>query len=134
MSSQPASAENQIQCYFCYNPTDVHSCNLIKTCPVNYTFCRTVKLSPNMGFPYTSSTFMVTRDCVENCQNSDMGELGSEAEVYCCKGNLCNNQYGVVPPCANHQGASTYHLQSRAYGGLIVGFSLFIVLFPSWVW
>lgn len=86
------------------------------------------------GYPYETSTLMVTRDCAQQCSNSDSEDLGSERELYCCEGNLCNNRYGVVSKASSHRGASTYHLQSGAYGGLIMVFSLFIVLFPSWVW
>ncbi|XP_077346638.1 secreted Ly-6/uPAR-related protein 1-like [Lithobates pipiens] len=127
----PASTQNRTECYFCYDPTEVQYCNEIKTCPMNFTYCKTVTSSPNMGFPYETSTLMVTRDCAKQCSDSDSEDLGSETELYCCEGSLCNNKYGVASKASNHRGASTYHLQSGAYGGLIMVFSLFVVLFPS---
>lgn len=84
------------------------------------------------GYPYDGSTLMVTRDCVKQCTNSDEEDLGSEYEIYCCEGDLCNNRYGVVSKAGSHRGAWTFHLQSGAYGGLMMVFSLFVVLFPSW--
>ncbi|KAM5157980.1 secreted Ly-6/uPAR-related protein 1-like [Mantella aurantiaca] len=132
LSVTSATSENVTQCYFCYNPTEFQYCNEIKTCRDSFDYCRTVTLSQQTGFPFIIEQLVVTRDCVKSCENSDLEDLGSETEVYCCKGNLCNSRYEFIYNLTN-TGAPTFQPRSGVYGGAVLSFSLFSLLFPSWI-
>ncbi|XP_075172085.1 secreted Ly-6/uPAR-related protein 1-like [Anomaloglossus baeobatrachus] len=110
-----AIAAQSLQCYFCYEATEVQSCNQVKDCSEDAKGCKTVTLSPNSGYPFVSGEELVTRDCAVNCFQSDPNALGQEYRVHCCQGNLCNNLYELS---TNHSGHSPDNSASLMAGGI----------------
>ncbi|XP_075067711.1 ly6/PLAUR domain-containing protein 2-like [Mixophyes fleayi] len=108
-----------LQCYFCYEPTEVQNCNEIKTCSVDTPGCKTVTVSPNTGYPFVSGEEMVIRDCAKTCFQTDQDALGQEYEVYCCNGNLCNQLYELAAN-SSVPNASSDITKSRRYGALVL--------------
>ncbi|XP_044151187.1 secreted Ly-6/uPAR-related protein 1-like isoform X1 [Bufo gargarizans] len=114
-----------LQCYFCYEMTEVQSCNQIKECPQEAKGCKTVTMSPNTGYPFVSGNELVTRDCATNCFQSDSNSLGEESQVYCCKGDLCNQLYELyVNYTSQSLNSSPSIMKGGTYGGFIPGLAL----------
>ncbi|XP_075117446.1 secreted Ly-6/uPAR-related protein 1-like [Leptodactylus fuscus] len=107
-----------LQCYFCYEATQVQNCNQIKDCPEEAKGCKTVTASPNTGYPFVSGVELVTRDCADNCFQSDFGALGQENMVYCCQGNLCNHLYELY---TNFTGHTPNNSDGLLMGGVSLG-------------
>ncbi|XP_072010698.1 uncharacterized protein [Engystomops pustulosus] len=106
-----------LQCYFCYEATQVQNCNLIRDCPADAKGCKTMTLSPNTGYPFISGDELVTRDCASSCFQSDPNSLGAQHSVYCCQENLCNNLYEVFSNLTS--GDSPSIMRSGVYRGLL---------------
>ncbi|XP_056379014.1 secreted Ly-6/uPAR-related protein 1-like [Hyla sarda] len=113
-------AAQSLQCYFCYEETEVQNCNQVKNCPEEAKGCRTITHSSNTGYPFVSGEELVTRDCAQSCFQSDPDALGQENRVYCCRGNLCNNLYEVFANKTGH----TNHSPGTMKGGLLPGLAL----------
>ncbi|KAM9308793.1 secreted Ly-6/uPAR-related protein 1-like [Gastrophryne carolinensis] len=120
-----------IQCYFCYQPTPVQYCLNVKTCDAGIESCKTVTQGSDTGYPFASDDVLVTRDCAQECTDSDMEALGTDQQTFCCMGSLCNTRAGGQAALAANN--SSPHLRSATYGGVMVGVSLFSLLFPSWL-
>ncbi|XP_069585100.1 secreted Ly-6/uPAR-related protein 1-like [Ranitomeya imitator] len=107
-----------LQCYFCYEATEVQNCNLVKDCSEDDRGCKTVTMSPDTGYPFVSGEEMVTRDCAKSCFQSDPNFLGQESSVYCCIGNLCNHLYEMFTNQTGHLPNNSPRIMA---GGIYIG-------------
>ncbi|XP_073536046.1 secreted Ly-6/uPAR-related protein 1-like [Phyllobates terribilis] len=117
-AAQTVLVAQSLQCYFCYEASEVQNCNQVKNCSEDDRGCKTVTMSPNTGYPFVLGEEMVTRDCAETCFQSDPDVLGQESRVYCCQGNLCNHLYELY---TNHTGYLQNNSPSIVKGGTYSG-------------
>ncbi|XP_068091111.1 secreted Ly-6/uPAR-related protein 1-like [Hyperolius riggenbachi] len=130
-ATENTTASLPMQCFFCYEPTEVLNCNEVKTCSPDITGCKTVVLGSNTGYPYADSNVKVTRDCARTCFKSDPEELGQETQTICCTGTLCNQLFELMVGLGNN---SSPALQTACYHGLVImAISLLGILLPSWL-
>ncbi|XP_075684057.1 ly6/PLAUR domain-containing protein 2-like [Rhinoderma darwinii] len=115
-----STGHSSLQCYFCYEATEVQNCKQVKECSEESRGCKTVTLSVNTGYPFVSGEELVTRDCARSCFQSDPNALGQENQVFCCKGNLCNHLYELYANYTDHSPNYSSSIMKRGLsGGLI---------------